>query len=119
VLSKKVDVLIMDEPTSALSQSEVNVLFEVIRSLRAERVSIIYISHRLEEVVSIGDHITVLRDGAKVAEELIADINIPWIVSAMVGDSFSGFENQPSSGHAPNFEVRDLTLKQSNGIYAL
>ncbi|WP_423821056.1 sugar ABC transporter ATP-binding protein [Salinisphaera sp. SPP-AMP-43] len=118
-LIKNVDVLIMDEPTSALSQTEVDVLFEVVRALRAEGLAIIYISHRLEEVVGLGDHITVLRNGEKVAEDLIANIDIPWIVSAMVGGSAGAFDNQPGSGYPPNFEVRDLTLKRTNGLYAL
>lgn len=118
-LIKKVDVLIMDEPTSALSQTEVDVLFDVIRSLRAEGLAIIYISHRLEEVVNLGDYITVLRDGEKVADELMSNIDVPWIVSTMVGSSVAEFERQPSSGFAPNLEVRNLTLKSANGLYAL
>lgn len=118
-LVKKVDVLIMDEPTSALSQTEVDVLFEVVRSLKAEGLGIIYISHRLEEVVGLGDHITVLRNGKLVAEELIPNIDIPWIVSAMVGRSADEFENIPASGQVTNLAVRNLTLKKTNGLYAL
>ena len=72
-LSQDVRVLIMDEPTSALSAAEVEVLFKVIDDLRkAHGVSIIYISHKLEEITQIGDYITVLRDGKLVAEERIA-----------------------------------------------
>ena len=56
-------ILIMDEPTSALSAAEVEILFKVIADLKAQGVAIVYISHRLEELMRIGDYITVLRDG--------------------------------------------------------
>ena len=59
-------VLIMDEPTAALTQSETKVLFEVIKSLREKGVSIVYISHRMEEIFELCDRITVLRDGTYV-----------------------------------------------------
>jgi ABC-type sugar transport system ATPase subunit len=68
-LAQDVRILIMDEPTSALSAAEVEVLFRVIRELKSRGVAIIYISHKLEELLQIGDYITVLRDGRKVAEE--------------------------------------------------
>ena len=66
-LAADVDILIMDEPTSALSAPEVEVLFRVIRDLKAHGVAIIYISHRLEEILRIGDYVTVLRDGRRQA----------------------------------------------------
>ena len=56
-------ILIMDEPTSSLSQSEVQVLFKIMRELNAQGLSIVYISHRLEEIMEVGDHVTILRDG--------------------------------------------------------
>ena len=71
-LSQDVRVLIMDEPTSALSAAEVQVLFRVIDDLRKAGVAIIYISHKLDEITQIGDYVTVLRDGKLVAEERIA-----------------------------------------------
>ena len=61
-------MLIMDEPTSALSVAEVEVLFRVIRELTADGVAIVYISHHLEEALEIADHVVVLRDGRLVAE---------------------------------------------------
>nr|WP_273847436.1 sugar ABC transporter ATP-binding protein [Rubrobacter calidifluminis] len=67
-LSLDTRILIMDEPTSALSGEEITRLFETIRSLRQEGVGIIFISHRLEEVAEIGDRVTVLRDGKKIGE---------------------------------------------------
>ena len=67
-LSQHARVLVMDEPTAALSDPEIERLFAIIRTLKAEGVAIIYISHRLHEIFEIGDRITVLRDGRKVAE---------------------------------------------------
>jgi erythritol transport system ATP-binding protein len=81
----KVDVLIMDEPTSALSASEVEILFRVINDLKASGVAIVYISHRLEEILRIGDYITVLRDGRRQDDALVKDISVDWIIERMVG----------------------------------
>ena len=78
-------VLIMDEPTSALSGSEVEVLFRVIRELTAAGVAIVYISHHLEEALEIADQAVVFRDGALVAKAPAAEIDLAWIISNMVG----------------------------------
>jgi erythritol transport system ATP-binding protein len=86
-LAEDVRILIMDEPTSALSATEVNILFRIIRELKSAGVSIVYISHRLEEVLEIGDYITVLRDGRLAAEASIDTVDLPWIVEKMVGHS--------------------------------
>ena len=84
-LAEDVDVLIMDEPTSALSAPEVEILFRVVRDLKAHGVAIIYISHRLEEILRIGDYVTVLRDGQRQADALVKDISVEWMVEKMVG----------------------------------
>ncbi|MGI8697071.1 MAG: sugar ABC transporter ATP-binding protein [Mycobacteriales bacterium] len=81
-------ILIMDEPTSALSASEVEVLFRVIHDLTAKGVSIVYISHHLEEAMQITDVAVVLRDGEMVASAAGADVDLAWIVSRMVGRNF-------------------------------
>jgi erythritol transport system ATP-binding protein len=78
-------VLIMDEPTSALSGAEVDVLFRVIRELTAAGVAIVYISHHLEEALEIADDVVVLRDGALVATAAARDVDLGWIVTNMVG----------------------------------
>ncbi|HBO39332.1 MAG TPA: sugar ABC transporter ATP-binding protein [Pasteurellaceae bacterium] len=85
-LASKVDILILDEPTSALSKTEVNILFGVIRELTSQGVSIIYISHRLEELMDIGTYITILRDGKFQSEATVKDIDVPWIVREMLGN---------------------------------
>lgn len=87
VAKENLQILIMDEPTSSLSEAEVTVLFDVINDLKEKGVSIVYISHRLEELMQIGDNITVLRDGNIVANDLIENITVDWIVEQMVGSS--------------------------------
>lgn len=78
-------VLIMDEPTAALTQSETEVLFEVINSLRAKGVSIVYISHRMEEIFQLCDRITILRDGSYIGTREIKDITMDDVVQMMIG----------------------------------
>jgi erythritol transport system ATP-binding protein len=80
-------ILIMDEPTSALSAPEVEVLFRVIAELTSHGVAIVYISHHLEEAIEVADHAVVFRDGELVATEDAANIDLPWVVSKMVGRS--------------------------------
>ncbi|MCQ4633054.1 erythritol transport system ATP-binding protein [Shinella sp. BE166] len=87
-LSVNSRILIMDEPTSALSATEVEVLFKVIRDLTGRGVSIVYISHHLEEALQITHHAVVLRDGAMTAYAERKDIDLEWIVRHMVGDNF-------------------------------
>ncbi len=84
-LSLDASLIIMDEPTSALTDRETRSLFEIIRSLRARQVSIIYISHRLDEVKEIGDRVTVLRDGRKVGTLPVEQADFPVLVRMMVG----------------------------------
>ena len=78
-------VLIMDEPTAALTQSETEGLFKLIKSLRQKGVSIVYISHRMEEIFELCDRITILRDGTYVGTEKIKDINMDDIVRMKIG----------------------------------
>lgn len=88
----------MDEPTSALSATEVKVLFKVIRDLTGRDVSIVYISHHLEEALQITNHAVVLRDEAMTAYAPRADIDLEWIVHNMVGDNFD--LGSPPTGYA-------------------
>ncbi|MDD6212278.1 MAG: sugar ABC transporter ATP-binding protein [Clostridiales bacterium] len=78
-------VLIMDEPTAALTESETKVLFEVIESLKAKGVSIVYISHRMEEIFQLCDRITILRDGQYVGTRNISEITMDDVVQMMIG----------------------------------
>ena len=97
-LSVRSRILIMDEPTSALSASEVEVLFRVIRDLTAKGVAIVYISHHLEEALQITDHAVVLRDGEMTAKAPRGQIDLAWIVRNMVGEDFD--LGTPPTGYA-------------------
>ncbi|MDR7142658.1 sugar ABC transporter ATP-binding protein [Rhizobium sp. BE258] len=96
-LSVNSRILIMDEPTSALSATEVEVLFKVIHDLTSRGVSIVYISHHLEEALQITNHAVVLRDGTMTAYAERKDIDLEWIVRNMVGDNFD--LGSPPDGH--------------------
>lgn len=91
-LASDARVLIMDEPTSALSGNEVVVLFRVIKELKAADVAIVYISHHLEEALEIADHVVVFRDGALVAEADRSDVDLNWVISRMVGRTAAELE---------------------------
>jgi ribose transport system ATP-binding protein len=88
-LSQNARILIMDEPTASLSENEIETLFKVIRSLKEREVSIIYISHRLQELRVIGDRVTVLRDGQTITTKDIKDIELDEIIRLMVGREVS------------------------------
>jgi inositol transport system ATP-binding protein len=84
-LSMKSRLIVMDEPTSALSLSEVEKLFRIMRGLKAQGLSIIFVTHRLEEVMEICDRYTVLRDGRLVSSGSVADTTVDGIIRLMVG----------------------------------
>jgi ABC-type sugar transport system ATPase subunit len=84
-------ILVMDEPTSSLSEREARRLFQVVRRLRAEGLALIYISHRLEEIIDLADEVSVLRDGVLVHSAAAATLDIPRIVHHMVGRELTDF----------------------------
>ena len=94
-------VLIMDEPTSSLSQEESRILFQVVRGLRNQGVGVIYISHRLGEVVKLADRVLVLRDGSNVGELSAKELNHKRMVQLMVGRNISGFYGKVSGTQGP------------------
>src|SRR5258708_4280696 len=102
-LSKNSQVLIMDEPTAALTDSEIADLFEIIRHLRDQGVGIVHISHRLEELKQIADRITVMRDGQYVSTLSAKDTALNEIISMMVGRVI--YESTPELPENPSQEV--------------
>ena len=102
-LSEEGRILIMDEPTSALTASEIDQLFATIERLRARGTSIIYISHRLEEVARIGDRVTVMRDGRRVTTLPARETPIPELVRLMADREVG--EHFPRRRHAPGDEL--------------
>jgi erythritol transport system ATP-binding protein len=117
-LSQDARILIMDEPTSALSAAEVEILFRVIAELKAQGVAIVYISHRLEELVRIGDFITVLRDGSITGSSSMKDIDVPWIVRSMIGASSKDYAKTAEHKYGNEIlQIEDITLPRQGGGY--
>ena len=120
MLSEKLNVLIMDEPTSSLSNTEVEVLFNLINDLKAQGIAIIYISHRLEEIIRIGDFVTILRDGHRVANAEVKDIDVRWIIQHMVGHSTLTIDKIPYPGEPEAImTVKDYCLPRLGGGYSV
>ena len=119
-LARDVRVLLMDEPTSALGPSEVPQLFRVIRDLTSHGVSIVYVSHRLEELLAIADVVTVLRDGLVVGHAPVSDVNVAWIVERMTGRELTRRPSAPAAGPgATELRVSQLHLPPRPGRTAL
>lgn len=111
-LSHNAGILVLDEPTAALTDSEVETLFSILNKLRARGVGMIYISHKLEEVFRIADRITVLRDGKTVGTDVTARWSESQVISKMVGrevgDIFPVMDHEQGE---VAFEVRNLTVE--------
>jgi ABC-type sugar transport system ATPase subunit len=110
-LSKNADILILDEPTSSLTESEVDNLVDILTSLTHKGVTCIYISHKLKEVFRVADSITILRDGKLICAEKKDSITQPKVISLMVGRDIRNFF--PTVDHAIGevvFEIRNMTL---------
>lgn len=111
-ISHNAQVIIMDEPTSSLTQSEVEVLFGIINRLRNDGVSIIYISHKMDEILKISDDITIMRDGKKVGTWAAKEMTIDSIIANMVGreltDLFPERDTKPSETEIA-LEVQNIT----------
>ena len=84
-LSKRAEIIIMDEPTAALSKTETEVLFEMIGQLKAQGIGIIYVSHKLEEIKQVGDRVTILRDGQNIATLELREAELGEIIRLMIG----------------------------------
>ena len=108
-------VIIMDEPTAALTQSETDALFKVIHSLRKKGVSMVYISHRMEEIFELCDRITVLRDGSYIGTEEIKDIDMNDIVKMMIGREIG--ERFPARDVKLGQEVLKVEKLTSPGVF--
>ena len=105
-------VIVMDEPTSALSETEVKTLFKIIEKLKSEGVAIIYISHKMEEIFQISDTITVLRDGKLISTQNASELNSNSLISLMVGREISEiFPETISEVGKTLISVNDLSKK--------
>src|SRR5947207_11347717 len=111
-LSQKARILVLDEPTAALTDAEVETLFEILNELRARDVAMIYISHKLDEVFRIGDRITVLRDGKTIGTSATSESDEPRVIAQMVGREVD--QIFPVSKHDRGeviFEVRKVIVE--------
>jgi ABC-type sugar transport system ATPase subunit len=106
-ISRQASLLLMDEPTSALSSRETHALLDLMRRLRASGVSVVFISHRLEEVLQVVDRIVVMRDGQRVAEMAAAEADEEKIIRAMVGRTVGMFPKVDA-------EITDVVLETRN-----
>ena len=111
-VSRKAKILFFDEPTSSLTPAEVQNLFRIMRNLKEQGITMVYISHKLDEIEEIADRITVMRDGRKVMTKNMKDVSMDEIISAMVGGMITNRypKNYVEIG-GPIFEVKDLNRK--------
>jgi len=115
-LSLNAQVLIMDEPTSSLTESETEKLFAIIHELKRAGVGIVYISHRLDELAQIVDRVTVLRDGRHVSTDRFADTSVEQIVARMVGRSLDDVFPRRNSSPTPDVLLRARGLTRQ-GVF--
>ena len=123
-LSRQARIIIMDEPTSALSQSEIESLFTVIRRLQGLGVGVMYVSHKLDEIYEIADRVTVFRDGEHIATEAVADTQqsdlVTWMVGREVKDLYPRTPGQPGDvlldvESVSGASIEDFSLKVHAG----
>lgn len=110
-MHKNARLLILDEPTSILSQTETNLLFSTIRELKEHGISILYISHRLNEIFQIADRITVLRDGKLISQYMLSEATEAKLIQAMSGRQIKTalFQQRNFLKESPILEVKHLT----------
>jgi D-xylose transport system ATP-binding protein len=114
-LSQEARILVLDEPTAALTDAEVETLVRILDQLRARGVGMVYISHKLEEVFRLSDRITVLRDGRTVGTERASELDQPGVIARMVGREVGNIF--PKATHAPGevvLEARGVTVEDPN-----
>ena len=117
-VASEADIIIMDEPTAAISESEIARLFAIIKSLREKNVTVIYISHRLDEIFELGDYVTVMRDGKHIDTKPVAEVHDrSELIKMMIGKTV--FEQYtPRSGECPEtiLQVKNLSNHRLNDI---
>jgi ribose transport system ATP-binding protein len=112
------DIIIMDEPTAAISESEIARLFEIVKGLREKNVTVIYISHRLDEVFELGDYVTVMRDGKHIDTKPVAEVkDRAELIHMMIGKTvFEEYHPKEEGCQEVILEVRNLSNHKLNDI---
>jgi ribose transport system ATP-binding protein len=110
-LSQDARILIMDEPTASLAAAEVENLFAIIERLKQRGIAIVFITHRLEEVIAVADRVTVLRDGARVATQATSELDMESLIELIVGHAVALQERPPSTVRegAPLLSLRGVS----------
>ena len=115
-LSMQAEVLIMDEPTSSLSEKETEVLFGVVRDLASKGTGIVYITHKMAEISALADHVTILRDGRLIKEVPLKETSIDEIIRCMVGRDSAGFTHDGDRTPGETvLQVEGLSLQDPAG----
>ena len=112
-ISRNSRVIVLDEPTASLTDNEIRHLFELLAVFKAQGIGIVYVSHRLQEIIEIGDRVTIMRDGAKVTTHAVKDIDESHLIEAMVGRPLDD-ALPPKIDHSTNevvMSVRGLTVE--------
>jgi len=122
------DIIIMDEPTAAISESEIARLFAIIKSLREKNVTVIYISHRLDEIFEIGDYVTVMRDGRHIDTKPLSEVKdrselIKMMIGKTVFEQYTPRERDRDNiilqvNHLSNHKLQDISFSVSKGEIA-
>jgi len=112
------DIIIMDEPTAAISESEIERLFEIIQKLREQNVTVIYISHRLDEIFEIGDYVTVLRDGNHIDTKPVSEVkDRSELIKMMIGKTvFEEYTPKEGADRDVILQVRNLSTHKLQNI---
>lgn len=111
-ISKNAKIIVMDEPTSSITENEVNMLFNLIRKMKANNIGIIYISHRMEEIFEICDIVTILRDGATVGTRNTVEVDREELIKLMVGRPLNQYYTKEA--HA----TQEVVLRAENVVTA-
>jgi ribose transport system ATP-binding protein len=117
-VATEADIIIMDEPTAAISESEIQRLFSIIKGLREKQVTVIYISHRLDEIFQLGDYVTVMRDGGHIGTKPIGEIaDRAELVKMMIGKTvFEQYSAKEEACKDVTLQARDLCNQKLNNI---
>ncbi|MBA2596621.1 MAG: sugar ABC transporter ATP-binding protein [Chloroflexia bacterium] len=116
-ISTEARIVIMDEPTSSLDEREVEVLFDVIRGLKANGIAVIYISHRLDELYAVCDRVTIMRDGQTIDERPVAGVNKVELVARMLGKEIGEVRRSGATGFGqPGTRTPGELLVEVNGL---
>jgi ribose transport system ATP-binding protein len=112
------DIIIMDEPTAAISEGEIARLFSIIRSLREKNVTVIYISHRLDEIFELGDYVTVMRDGKHIETKPVSEIkDRSELIKMMIGKTvFEEYTPREEECEEPILQVKNISNHKLNDI---